>query len=149
MKTVLLKDVDQVGRAGDVKNVSPGFFRNFLLPRQLAKIATPIALKEAAALEDRRKKEGEARQVELQALAGVLAKEKFMFQESATAEGQLYGSVSAADIAARLHEKGFRDVEEEHIVLATPLKTLGEHTVPLRFSGGVEGTLSIIIERHD
>lgn len=149
MKTILLKDVDHVGRTGDIKDVSPGYFRNFLLPRELAKIATPAALKEEVALEERRRKEDETRQVRLQALIGVLAKEKLVFEESATAEGQLYGSVSAADIAARLREKGFKDIGEEHIILATPLKTLGEHTVPLRLGDGMEGGLSVIIEKHD
>lgn len=149
MQVILLKDVDNVGRSGDVKDVSGGFFRNFLLPRRLAKIATPAALKEAAALDERRKKEDETRQVRLQALIGVLAKEKLVFEESVTAEGQLYGSISAADIAARLHDKGFENVGEEHIMLTTPLKTLGEHIVPLRLGDGIEGNLAVLIEKHD
>lgn len=146
MKVVLLQHVERVGRAGDVRDVADGFFRNMLAPRGLAKIATPQALREAETIKARIVAADVREKAVYTALVSSLAGQTFTLKRKATPEGHLFGSVSAHDIVSHMHEQGIEGIREEHIALDSPIKTTGAHTVPLRFSDDLHSEVVVTIE---
>ena len=148
MQVILLKNVDAVGKIGDVKDVAAGFFRNFLLPRGLAKTATAAGIKEAEVLRARRASQDMKDREGFLKLLESLKNEQFIILRKATPEGHLFGSVSERDIMEFLAGKGYA-VPEKHIHLDTHIKELGTFMVGLHFDGETQGTISLAIERGD
>jgi len=147
MKVILLKPIKNTGEAGDVKDVSGGYFRNFLLPQRLAKPATPAATKEVEIIKRLHDEEAAKSRASLQALWEKLSGEALVLERKATAEGQLFGSVSESDIADAIRAKGYPQVQTEHILLESPLKSLGIHTVPLRLAPDREVSIRVEIQK--
>lgn len=139
MKVVLLKDVKNMGRAGTVHEVSDGHAMNLLIPRKLAVLATPVAMKraETVATEANTKRELDIKLVE-QRLAA-LAEGRIVINKKANEHGHLYDAVDAKDIAAAT------DLPVDAISLEKPIKELGTHEIPVSFSGSF-GTVTIAIE---
>lgn len=147
MKVVLLQDVDSQGKQGDVKNVSEGYARNFLFPRQLAKPATPEVLKELAdqkAAMDRK---------EQQAIAA--ARETAKKLEALTLDlqvkvgegGRVFGAVTSKQIADGLAAAGFA-VDKKKIVLHDAIKTLGTTIVPIKLYHDVTANLRVQVKEE-
>lgn len=149
MKVVFLKHVDRVGKAGEIKEVTNGYFRNFLLPRGLAKAVTPETMKEVESLREHAKVQAAKAMQESEATIAALKNEVCTISKKANEEGQLFGSVSAHDIAELLHKKGYAGVTDHQVHIETPIKTLGEHQIALRLGHGVEGVLTITVEKGD
>ena len=149
MKVIFLKHVENVGKPGEVKDITDGYFRNFLLPRPLAKLATPQALKEAEAIKKRAEAEVAHELTHAQEMMEALKRETLVIAKKANEEGQLFGSVSAHDIAELCHQKGYKDVAEEHVRLEVPIKTIGDHQVAFRLKHGVEGVVSLHVEKTE
>ena len=126
MQVVLLERVAKLGQMGDVVNVKDGYARNFLLPRKKALRATAENLKHF----ESQKAQLEARNLELkkeaEQVAGKLDGESFVIIRQAGETGQLYGSVSARDIADAISQGGV-SVERSQIAMQRPIKTLGLH----------------------
>ena len=146
MKVILLERVEKLGSIGDTVTVKDGFARNFLLPRQKALRATTAnqAVFEAqrASIEARNaenRAEAERRGQRLDGSSYILIRQ-------AGESGQLYGSVSARDVADAAQAAGDR-VERNQVVLETPIKTLGVHTVKVRLHAEVTVSISINIAR--
>jgi large subunit ribosomal protein L9 len=146
MKIILLDDVAKVGRRGDVKDVSDGFARNFLIPKKLALSATAGNLKNL----DHIKRQQDAKAGRIKADAeGVRARiEALVYGErrQASEEGKLFGSVTAQDIADFLGRQGVA-VERRRIQLDEPIKTLGETVVPIRLHPEVTAQLTVQVVR--
>lgn len=145
MKVVLRKDVDKLGEAGSVQNVSGGYARNFLIPQGLAVYATDGELKVAAhnqAVKDRKI----ARQEEqLQSLADKIQGLALSFEARAGKGGQLFGSIGSADIAEQIKEKIGEDIDRRKVVLADPIRTLGEHTVEVHLVGKLRPAVTVTV----
>lgn len=146
MQVILLERVSKLGQMGDVVNVKQGFARNYLLPQGKALRASDANLKafeaQKAQLETRNletKKEAEALSTKLDGTAYVVIR-------SASDGGALYGSVTPRDIADVVTEKGF-SVERRQIVLDTPIKTLGLHSVSVVLHPEVIVRVSINVAR--
>jgi large subunit ribosomal protein L9 len=149
MEVLLLKDVDQLGRAGDVKNVASGFARNYLFPRELAVPATPGAIKQTAL-----QREAEARRVaqelsEAQALAQLLDGKSVTFAARAGESDRLYGSITSSNIAEALEKLVGQEVDKRKIDLDEPLKELGDHAVTIRLAPEAEAKVTVVIEREE
>lgn len=149
MQILLLKDVDQLGLAGEVKRVADGYARNYLIPRGLATVATPGAIKEAekvrqAGIRRRAKELSEA-----QALAQVLDGVSVTFQARAGEADRLYGSITNVNIAEALEEKTGQEVDRRKIDLEEPLKELGTHAVTIRLAPEAEAKVTVVIEREE
>jgi large subunit ribosomal protein L9 len=131
MEVILREHVDNLGRRGDVVKVTPGYARNYLLPRKLALAVTENNKRQI----EREKKLAEARDHEEKSAAeAVAARLGALDVEIARRVGEndaLYGSVTSADIAQALKDKGF-EVDKRKIALPDPLKALGETTVPVK-----------------
>ena len=142
-----MKDVQNVGKGGDVKDVSDGYFRNFLLPRRLAKLATAGTIKEAETIQKRSAEHAIKKHDELVAMIAKLPDEHVVLERKASEEGKLFGSITEKDIVEALHKKGFTSIEEKHIVLEAPIKSVGEHMVKIHISQELEGVVKLTVEK--
>lgn len=149
MKIVLLKDVANVGRAGEVKEVADGYGRNFLLPKKLALLATPSALKAAEAQLQKEKEKEQRFAAEITKLAQQLEGLLITFKEKASSEDRLYGSVRDSDIARELSQLTGQDIAKEKIELEEPIRQLGEYEVTVRFSQDLAPKIKVIVTREE
>jgi len=147
MEVILLERVAKLGQMGEVVRVKDGFARNFLLPQGKALRAT----KDNRGKYEGMKQQLEARNLELkgeaEGVAGKLNGKSFIVVRQASDVGQLYGSVSARDIAELLTDGGFT-VTRNQIALNAPIKTIGLHTVPVALHPEVEVTITINVARN-
>ena len=142
MEVILREHVDNLGRRGDVVKVAEGYARNYLLPRRLA-----LAVNEANKRQiERERAVAEARDAEERSGAEAMAQRIGALDiEIARRVGEnntMYGSVTTADIAAALHAKGF-DVEKRKITLHDPIKSVGEHVVPVKIHRDVTAQIKV------
>jgi len=142
MQVVLLKDVEKVGRKGEIVTVRDGFGRNFLLPRKLASPATPANI----AFTEIEKQRASARKTKKKAAAEEVARKLGSVRiqvEVATGEtDKLFGSVTAQDVAEAITKKGF-SVEKKQIHLPEPIRSLGTHAVTVELEAGVRATVQV------
>jgi large subunit ribosomal protein L9 len=142
MEVILRQAIEKLGHTGDIVRVSPGYARNYLLPRGLAYPATAGNLKrldqERARLEAA---ENERRQA-AEGLAGRLEEVSLTFSARVGEEGKLFGSVTTADIAQQLHAQGF-NVEKRQIEMHEPIKALGVYRVPIRLHADVHPEIKV------
>ena len=147
MKIILLDDIPKLGRRGEVRDVSDGYARNYLLPHKLALNATPGNLRNIetikAAQEGRAVRMRSEAETQAQAIEGLT----YAQSRSASDEGRLFGSVGKADIAAFLAQNGVT-IERRRIMLDEPIKSVGEYTVPVRLHGDVTATLKVNVARE-
>lgn len=147
MKVILQKDVKDIGKVGDLVNVSQGFARNFLFPRKLALEATEKKINEWNHLkrvaEAKKKKAMAERQELLKKVSGTTV--KFKMTTGADSD-KLFGSVTTTDISKELEKAGFQ-VDKRDIVLIEAIKVLGQHKATVRYGEGLEATISILVER--
>jgi large subunit ribosomal protein L9 len=143
MKVILLKDVDNLGRIGDVKDVAPGYARNFLLPRALVVEATPGQMKRIELLHRQREKEDARRLTEAQQLAARLAALTVTVPARVGEQGRLFGSVTNQDVAAALKEQHGIELDRRDVELADPIRTLGTHQVTVRLGGNVQAQIRV------
>ncbi|HZZ07214.1 MAG TPA: 50S ribosomal protein L9 [Candidatus Binataceae bacterium] len=144
VQVILSEDVPNLGRPGDVVKVRAGYARNYLLPRRLAVEANPKNLRafehqRALAMLRREANKGLALKLK-QRLEGLA----LTISANAGEEGKLFGSVTNIDIERALRERGF-DIERRKIMLAEPIKQLGEFTVPVRLDPEVEAGLKLTV----
>src|SRR5687768_6929512 len=135
-QAILLKDVDDLGKAGDAVDVSPGYLRNYLIPRKLAQPATRGALEEA----QRRREAAEqaAREAEERAgeTATLLSKTVLTIQHRAGEDGKLFGSVTNAEIADAITEARGLRIDRKKIRLDDPIREVGTYMVEVELGGG-------------
>jgi large subunit ribosomal protein L9 len=144
MKVLLLQDVFKLGRAGDIKRVADGYGRNYLLPRGLAVIATPGALKQVDRIKAQANVKRDALNEELSAVAEQLDGMVLSFTERASETGKLYGSVNVQMIADSITEKTGVEITRSQ-VHTQPLRTLGEHTVQIRLTVDLLPEVTVIV----
>lgn len=145
MKVIFLQDVSSVARTGEVKDVADGYGRNFLIPRRLAVLATPAALKELEALIRREASRRARTEAELAALANELNGKEVVLKAKAGARERLYGAVTTADIAAELERTTGLVVDKRKIELAEPIKQVGSYEVPIRFSKALVSRIKVTV----
>ena len=143
MKVILLREVKNVGAADSLMDVSDGFARNFLFPQKLAVTANDAAMK---ALEERKKIAEEKRQSELAAFREIASKvngTQIDIAMDAGESGKLFGSVTNADIARKIHEQLGIDIDKKKIVLDEPIKACGSFNVAIKFGHEVNAGLKL------
>jgi large subunit ribosomal protein L9 len=142
MSVILTKDVDTLGRAGEIVRVRPGYGRNYLLPRGLALAATRGNV---ATLEHHRRqieKEQEKMRAEHVKIAAQLGKTSVAIARKSGQDEKLFGSVSARDIVEALEQQNIH-IDRRLVQLDEPLKGLGSFEVPVRFSADVQVNLKV------
>lgn len=147
MKILLLKDVYNLGRAGDVKKVANGYGRNFLIPQGYATLATPGALKNADRIRATADKQRSLLNEELSSVAEDLAGMQLQFPAKAGETGKLYGSVTTQMIATEISDKIGREINRRQID-SQPLRLLGMHTIKVRLTLDLIPELTVIVFRE-
>lgn len=145
MKIILVKDVDNLGRVGDVKEVAPGYARNFLLRRALAVEASPVQMKRLEVLRNQRAKEDARRLTEAQTLGERISALEVTIPARVGEQGRLFGSVTNQDVAAALREQHAVEIDRRDVELDEPIRTLGTHTVTVRLGGSVQAQLRVTV----
>jgi large subunit ribosomal protein L9 len=137
MEVILRQAVDNLGHTGDIVKVSPGYARNFLLPRGLAYEATTGNKKRLEQERSRLEAAENERKGKASELATKIEQASLTFSARVGEEGKLFGSVGAADIAAELEKQGLH-VEKRQVDLHEPIKALGVYRVPVRLHADVK-----------
>jgi len=144
MEVILREEVPHLGTTGDIVKVKPGYARNYLLPRGLAVAADRRNVKELEHLKrvSAEKRDRERRAAET--LAQKLTALRLSIKARAGEEGKLFGSVTNQDIEKALEGAGY-PIDRRRIRLAEPIKTLGEHMIPVHLGTGVDAHLTVIV----
>ena len=142
LQVILTKDVDSLGRAGELVRVRPGYGRNYLLPRGLALLATKANLaqlehhrREIAAQQAKIRSDHEAKAKQLEGV-------EVSIPRKVGAENKMFGSVSSRDISEALAAQNI-EIDRKLIKLDEPIKQVGEHVVEIRFSADVSASLKV------
>lgn len=149
MKIILLQQVQHLGEAGEIKEVSSGYFYNFLLPRKLAKTATPQAITEAEQIRSRAAQHTKEEYQHLQNFLEKASTLSLRIIKKANEDGHLFGSVTSHDVVAAFQKHGISEVTDDDVVIPEPIKTLGSYTVSLHLKHGITGTSTIAVERGE
>ena len=147
MKVLLLQDVYNLGRAGDVKKVANGYGRNFLLPQGLAVLATPGALKQSERIAEEANKQRAILNQEMESVAELLKDVQLVFPAKAGETGKLYGSITTAMVADAITEETKVEITKRQID-SEPLRLLGMHTVKVRLTIDLIPEISVVIFRE-
>jgi len=142
MEVILRQAIEKLGHPGDVVKVSPGYARNYLLPRVFAYEATPGNKKRIAQEKERLDQADEKRRESAKELGGRLEAVSLTFSARVGEEGKLFGSVTSSDIAHQLEAQGF-SVEKRQIELHEPIRALGVYRVPIRLHADVHPEIKV------
>jgi large subunit ribosomal protein L9 len=148
MKVVFIEDVSAKEKKGDIKEVSAGYARNYLLPRGLALPATSGAVKAAEKISQERERKRVRLHDEYVELAGQIEGKELRFKGKASSKGTLHGSITSADIADRLSNLINVDIDKKKIDLKSSLHNIGEYEVDVVFSKDATAKIMVIIERE-
>jgi large subunit ribosomal protein L9 len=143
MQVLLIQDVDNLGYAGEVKKVANGFGRNYLIPQNLAVVATPGALKQAETIRKAAEKHRAQAMADAQAIANQLVGVQLLFERRAGETGKLYGSVTSGDIAEAVETKTGIAIDKRKVALPEPIRSLGEQTVTIKLMIDVSATIKV------
>ena len=149
MKVVFLEDVPGTAHIGDIKDVKPGFARNYLLPRRMAAPATEAVIKSAEQRARREMRLQDARDSEARIIAERLEAMTFTMTARAGATGKLFGSVGTADIAEKVAEAVKGEFDRHNVQLRDPIKDLGDYTVAAKLTKNVTANLQVSVVGED
>lgn len=144
MRVILLKDVDKLGKAGDIKEVADGFARNFLIPDNLVKPATEKAIQELKKKQELTAKKSEEELKSTQGVVSQIDGLEIDISMKTKENGEIYGSLSSQKIIQALKKEGF-SIKKNQINLKEPIKKLGEHLVTVSFDHGLEAEIKVTI----
>lgn len=142
MKVILREDIAGIGRRGDILSVADGYARNFLLPRGKAIVASDGAVNQATAMRKARDLREAADRESAQTIASELSSKTVVITAKSGAEGRLFGSVTAADIATALESQMGVVIDRKKIV-TSPIRTVGSHSALIRLHADVECSVSL------
>lgn len=143
MKVVLLKDVPNLGRRGEVVNVAEGYARNYLLPRRLAEPASESRMQEIARNLDLKAKKEERAAAQARSLADRLKGQEVRVAVRAGEGGKLFGSVQTRDIAEAVASQLGIKVDRKKFEIKEPIRALGRYTVLARLHPGVQAEFTV------
>ena len=150
MKLILKRTIENLGQAGEVVSVKPGYARNYLVPQGLAYEASEANLRRLEG-EQRAEKESSRREyLEARRRSSQLEGISLAYTARASEEGRLFGSVSVTDIVGELGARGLDfEVERRHVVMEEPIKEIGVCHVPIRLAPEVEVSIEVRVDRED
>lgn len=147
MQIILQEDIEKLGARGDVVSVAEGYARNFLLPRKLALEASPGNLKRLEKIRTTLAKRTATERDQAQKQAELLKDVTLTFSRKAGENDQLFGSVTASEIAEGLKAQGF-EVDKRRIELADPIKVVGQYEITAKLIHGVTATFKVTVGRE-
>jgi large subunit ribosomal protein L9 len=144
-QAILTQDVETLGEKGDVVDVSPGYLRNFLVPRKLAQPATEGSIAEAQRRKDSAEKAVREAAEKAQENAALLSKTVLTITHPAGDDGRLFGSVTAQEIVDAIRQARGLRLDRRKVQLDEPIRTTGSHMVTVEVHDGVTATIKTIV----
>ncbi len=149
MEVILLKDVERVGRAGEVRDVAPGYARNYLIPQGLATRVTIGTLKQMQQQRQAEARREEELEVEAREFAAELEGVTLTLSAKTGEKDRLYGSITSGDIAAALEREIGKSVDRRKIGLEEPIRELGTYSVPFKLLSDLAPTITVDVVRQE
>ena len=146
MKVILLSDVKGQGKKGEIVNVSDGYARNFLFPRNLAQEANAQNLNSAQVRQDAAAHKKAVEKKNAEELAAQLADRGVTIQAKCGSTGRLFGAITNAEIAEALSAQTGLDIDKKKVVLQNPIKEVGTYTVTLKLYAGVQTNIRLTVQ---
>jgi large subunit ribosomal protein L9 len=145
MQAILLQEVDGLGKAGNVVNVTRGYLRNYLLPRKLAELATASRIAEVERRMEAERAALAKRAAEAEQIADLLNRTILTLKAKAGGDGRLFGSITSQDIADAIKEARQIDIDRHDITIDPPIRQTGTYTVPVQVVSGVVAEVKTIV----
>ncbi|MDY6934778.1 MAG: 50S ribosomal protein L9 [Spirochaetota bacterium] len=147
MKVILQQDIQYLGEAGDIKEVSDGYARNYLLPKKLVILSNEVSKKAMEHQKRLIRRKKEKRRNRIEKLAESLTGIEVSMNAQVGEEGKLFGSVTSIDIAKKLKELGY-EIDKRKIQLVEPIKHIGRYEVPIKLDEGFTAKVAIIVDKE-
>jgi large subunit ribosomal protein L9 len=144
-QAILLKDVETLGERGTVVDVSPGYLRNYLVPRKLAQPATAASIAEAQRRQEAVERAAEEAAARAEETAALLRKTVLTISHQAGDDGRLFGSVTSQEIADAVRQARGVRLDKRRVLLDEPIRTTGTHMVTVEISDGVTADIKTIV----
>lgn len=143
MKVILQREVDKLGTPGQVVDVADGYARNFLIPKGMAMAATKGAVRHADRLQSAHRERVRKDMTQAQALVEALTARPVRVAARAGEDGRLFGSITAADVAAELEKLTGSPIDRKQVRLAEPIRSVGTHEVVVHVHRDVSATVTV------
>ncbi len=147
MKVILIKDVESLGGAGDVKEVADGYARNFLIPGGYAEIATKNAIERAEKIKIEKGIEAKEDLKSIEEIAKKLEGVSVIIKAKADDSGKLYAAIKTGEISEELSKKGL-EINKDKIVTEEPIKEIGDYEVVINLEHGLEVRVGVTVENE-
>ena len=144
MRIIILRDIENLGKEGEVKEVADGYARNFLLPNKLVKLATRAAVEELEKIKDLEARKAEEALKHIQGTVSQVDGQEIEILVKSKETGEIFGSVTPFKISQALKKKGF-DIKKTQVILKEPIKKIGEYPVTINFDHGLEAEIKAIV----
>ena len=144
-QAILLQDVDTLGERGEVIDVSPGYLRNYLVPRKLAQAATPASIADARRRHEAAERAATEAAAKAEETAALLRKTVLTISHQAGDDGRLFGSVTSQEIADAVRQARGVRLDRRRVLLADPIRTTGTHMVTVEVADGVTADIKTIV----
>ena len=144
-QAILLQPVETLGERGEIVDVSPGYLRNYLVPRRLAQPATDRSLEDARRRREAAERAAQEAADRAEETAALLSKTVLTIQHRAGEDGKLYGSVTSAEISDAIQEARGLRVDRKKIRLADPIREIGTYMVEVELAGGAVAKVKTIV----
>lgn len=146
MQVVFIKDVKGVALKGEIKNVSPGYFRNFLVPSNSARVASASQVAHAEEMRKQAAAKREKIAAQAREIKGKIEGEVYSVNAKVSSKDKLYGSISEGDIVALIKEKAGIDLDKSNIIMKAHIKKVGSHKVEVKLSEDVSAAIEVKVE---
>jgi len=143
MEVILLKDMENLGKVGDIVKVKDGYARNYLIPSGIALPATKSNVARVKNELQSLRKKAERQLAKFKEMAEKLNTTRITIEHEAGEEGKLFGSVTTSQIEKALHEAGFEDIEKRQIILEKPIRETGTYEVKIHLFKDVDATITV------
>ena len=144
-QAILLQDVDTLGERGEVIDVSPGYLRNYLVPRKLAQAATAASIADARRRHEAAERAATEAAAKAEETAALLRKTVLTISHQAGDDGRLFGSVTSQEIADAVRQARGVRLDRRRVLLADPIRTTGTHMVTVEVADGVTADIKTIV----
>ena len=144
-QAILLKPVETLGERGEIVDVSPGYLRNYLVPRKLAQPATPAAIAESQRRIEAAERAAAEAEAKAEETASLLRKTVLTISHQAGDDGRLFGSVTSQEIADAVRQARGVRLDKRRILLTEPIRTTGTHMVTVEVVDGVTADIKTIV----
>jgi len=148
MKVIFLKDFENKGKRGEIKEVKDGFARNFLIPQQIAIEATPSNIRMIEEMEKVAKRKREKRLKQAKEIKKKLKETSITINIKAGQDDKLFGAITSEMIAEAIKKQTNLEIDRHQIVLEEPIKKLGIYKIPVRLAEGIEGEIKVWVVRE-